>query len=106
MNNGTTSNPLPLKAELPAGPYLLRARPHAALALEPAGAYVKKLRSIAEREGEDAHITGGTRSLHRRLLALNLRETPAVTARKQLPGKAVGRKRAGVRDSLSGTRTA
>lgn len=28
---------------------------------------------IVEREGEDAHITGMTRSLSRRLLALNLR---------------------------------
>ena len=32
----------------------------------------KKLQLISEREGEDAVLTGGTRSLHRRLLALNL----------------------------------
>ncbi len=34
----------------------------------------KKLQRISEREGEDAILTGGTRSLHRRLLALNVRE--------------------------------
>ena len=33
---------------------------------------VRKLQLIGEREGEDAILTGGTRSLHRRLLALNL----------------------------------
>ncbi len=34
----------------------------------------KKLQRISEREGEDAILTGGTRSLHRRLLALNVQE--------------------------------
>ena len=34
----------------------------------------KKLAQISEREGEDAALTGGTRSLSRRLLALNLTE--------------------------------
>lgn len=31
-----------------------------------------QLEVIREREGDDAGLTGGTRSLHRRLLALNL----------------------------------
>ena len=34
----------------------------------------KKLAQISEREGEDAVLTGGTRSLSRRLLALNMTE--------------------------------
>ncbi len=34
----------------------------------------KKLAQISEREGEDAVLTGGTRSLSRRLLALNVAE--------------------------------
>ena len=36
-----------------------------------------KLAKISEREGEDAVLTGGTRSLHRRLLALNVYENAA-----------------------------
>ena len=32
-----------------------------------------RLSAIASSEPEDAHLTGMTRSLHRRLLALNLR---------------------------------
>ena len=39
----------------------------------------KRLRRIREREGDDAAITGGTRSLHRRLLALNIYETSNAT---------------------------
>ncbi len=35
----------------------------------------KKMERISEREGEDAILTGGTRSLHRRLLALNIYES-------------------------------
>ena len=37
----------------------------------------KRLQMIREREGEDAVLTGGTRSLHRRLLALNIQERMA-----------------------------
>ena len=37
------------------------------------------LRSLAEIEGEDAHLTGGTRSLMRRVLALNLGGTLEAT---------------------------
>lgn len=40
----------------------------------------KKLQLISEREGEDAILTGGTRSLHRRLLALNVHEAQRTTA--------------------------
>ena len=40
--------------------------------LPPEASLSRKLQQISEREGEDAAITGGTRSLHRRLLALNL----------------------------------
>ena len=36
--------------------------------------FSKKLAQISEREGEDAVLTGGTRSLSRRLLALNIAE--------------------------------
>lgn len=35
------------------------------------------LEHILEQEGEDAHLTGLTRSLSRRLLGLNLRRSPA-----------------------------
>ncbi len=37
--------------------------------------FEKRLQLISEREGEDAALTGGTRSLHRRLLALNIDDT-------------------------------
>ncbi len=36
----------------------------------------RQLAMISQREGEDAALTGGTRSLHRRLLALNFHELP------------------------------
>ncbi len=39
---------------------------------------VAQLQVITEREGEDAAITGGTRSLHRRLLALNIQASSQV----------------------------
>ena len=38
------------------------------------GSLVQQLARISEREGEDAALTGGTRSLHRRLLALNFHD--------------------------------
>ena len=56
-------------------PYLLRSRLQTAPPFELEGTLVRKLSFISEREGEDAQITGGTRSLHRRLLALNLHGT-------------------------------
>lgn len=40
--------------------------------------------AIAQREGEDAKITGMTRSLSRRLLALNLNDAVARADRKPL----------------------
>ena len=40
----------------------------------------KRLQMIREREGEDAVLTGGTRSLHRRLLALNVGDVQRLTS--------------------------
>ena len=53
---------------------------------ETESAYGKKLRMISEKEGEDAQITGGTRSLHRRLLALNLEHSSAFPAQSTVAG--------------------
>ena len=53
------------------GSFLPNSRPGA---IQPQSALSKKLAQISEREGEDAVLTGGTRSLSRRLLALNITE--------------------------------
>ena len=60
-------NPLISKPELPHGAVQATTTTETVLS--------KKLALISEREGEDAVLTGGTRSLHRRLLALNIYET-------------------------------
>ena len=46
----------------------------------------KKMERISEREGEDAILTGGTRSLHRRLLALNIYEAKPVSQARPTAG--------------------
>ena len=48
----------------------------------------RKLQLISEREGEDAALTGGTRSLHRRLLALNLQGSVRLGPSKTVPSLA------------------
>ena len=46
----------------------------------------KKMERISEREGEDAILTGGTRSLHRRLLALNIYDARPVSPARPIAG--------------------
>ncbi len=61
---------------------------HAAACSQMETAFTKKLAQISEREGEDAVLTGGTRSLSRRLLALNISEIdsqPLALTRPQHP---------------------
>ncbi len=47
--------------------------------------------ALAQREGEDAHLTGTTRSLHRRTLGLNL---PGTLSSLQHKAKVAGRRSA------------
>ena len=46
----------------------------------------KRMERISEREGEDAILTGGTRSLHRRLLALNIYDARPVSQARPIAG--------------------
>ena len=65
--------PIPPDVRRLSAPRPREPRPSTSIALSvSAAALTLQLRSLATIEGEDAKITGGTRSLNRRVLALNL----------------------------------
>ncbi len=64
--------------------YVERRRPVPATRVEPTDPPSPAL-SLVDVEGEDAKLTGGTRSLTRRLLALNLHGTLRRTVVRALP---------------------
>ena len=70
-----------------AGPYLVKRSAGLFGGVSPSCAVLTEaVRSIVQREGEDAGLTGMTRSLHRRLLALNVHGR----VESALPAKSAG----------------